>query len=499
MLRKVLIANRGEIAVRVIRACREMGISSVAVYSDADRDALHVRSAEQAVSIGPSPAGQSYLLGTRLIQAALDTGCDAVHPGYGFLAENAQFAREVAEAGLVFVGPPVSAIEAMGDKTEARSRLAGTEVPLIPGSSRLANPEAAKIEARKLGFPVLLKAAAGGGGRGMRVVSNPDDIESAFSAAQSEARQAFGDATVYAEKFLEAPRHIEVQVLGDGSGTIVALGERECSIQRRHQKLIEEAPSTALTGELRTRMQEAAVLVARNVDYVGAGTVEFLLQDEEFYFLEMNTRIQVEHPVTELVMGVDLVREQLRIAAGETLGSELQQSQPTGHAIECRICGEDPYGGFLPSTGRIELLRVPGGPGVRWDGGIVAGTEVGLDYDSLLGKLIVHAPTRPQAIARMRRALDELVIRGVATTQPFHASVMREADFEAGNTTIRYLEEHPDLTDPGADHAAGEIAALVAVLSEAETRTAAPRPSNPLPGLSGGAARSSWRERFAPE
>ncbi|MEN8144495.1 MAG: acetyl-CoA carboxylase biotin carboxylase subunit [Gemmatimonadota bacterium] len=498
MLRKVLIANRGEIAVRVIRACQDLGISSVAVFSDADRDALHVRLADQAVSVGPPPASDSYLVGARLIQAATDSGCDAVHPGYGFLAENAKFARGVTEAGLVFVGPPAAAIEAMGDKTEARSRLAGTGVPLIPGTSRLDSPAAASVEAAKLGFPVLLKAAAGGGGRGMRAVSDPADIESAFSAAQNEARQAFGDETVYAEKFLEAPRHIEIQVFGDEYGAVVALGERECSIQRRHQKLIEESPSTALSDELRARMQEAAVLVAQSVDYVGAGTVEFLLQDEEFYFLEMNTRIQVEHPVTELVMGVDLVREQLRIAAGEPLGSDLVNCQATGHAIECRISGEDPYGGFLPSTGRVEALRVPGGPGVRWEAGIAAGSDVGLDYDSLLGKLIVHASSRSEAIARMRRALDELVIRGVTTTQPFHASVMRETDFVAGNTTIRYLERHPDLTRPEADEAGREVAALVAVLAETALGPAAPRAADPSAESSRAGIRSSWRERFAP-
>ncbi len=497
MLRKVLIANRGEIAVRVIRACSEMGISSVAVFSEADRDALHVRRADEAVLVGPPPAGQSYLLGPRIVEAAIDAGCDAVHPGYGFLAENAEFAREVAGAGLVFVGPPTTAIEAMGDKTRARRSLAGTGVPLIPGSFSLADSAAAKAAAEKLGFPVLLKAAAGGGGRGMRVASDSAEVESAFAAAQNEARQAFGDERVYAEKCLQAPRHIEVQVMGDSSGDIVALGERECSIQRRHQKLIEEAPSLALTPELRIRMEETAVRVAQSVKYVNAGTVEFLLQDEEFYFLEMNTRIQVEHPVTELVMGIDLVREQLRIAAGEPLGPDVKESHPTGHAIECRISGEDPYGGFLPSTGRIEELRVPGGPGVRWDGGIVAGSEVGLDYDSLLGKLIVHAPSRLQAISRMRRALDELVIRGVATTQPFHASVMLEADFAAGNTSIRYLEQHPDLINPEADGEARVVAAVVAAMSEARARPPAARPLDPVSGPST-AARSSWRERFAP-
>src|SRR3954449_8257443 len=432
-MNRVLIANRGEIALRIIRACHEEGLEAVAVYSSVDRAAPHVRAADHAIAIGPAAPAQSYLSIERLIDAARKTKAQAIHPGYGFLAERAAFAEAVEGAGLVFVGPPASAIRAMGDKTEARRRMQEAGVPIVPGASAQSeNLEAAGRAADKIGYPVMVKAAAGGGGKGMRVVREAVALASALEAARSEALKAFGDATVYLEKFIERPRHVEIQVLADRERTI-HLGERECSVQRRHQKLVEEAPSIAVSPELREQMGRAAVAAAKAVGYLGAGTCEFLLAaDGSFYFLEMNTRIQVEHPVTELVYGVDLVREQLRIAAGHQMTIPSGWLQPRGWAMECRITSEDPANGFLPSTGRIEFLRVPGGPGVRWDGGVEVGDEVSLFYDSvladdsvhgvaevslssdsLLAKLIVWAPTRAEAIDRMVRAQDELVIAGV--------------------------------------------------------------------------------------
>ncbi|HEY6092555.1 MAG TPA: acetyl-CoA carboxylase biotin carboxylase subunit [Gemmatimonadales bacterium] len=446
-LKRVLVANRGEIAVRVIRACHEEGMQAVAVYSDADRLAPHVRDADAAVPIGPPPSTESYLDIKKLVAAAQSTGCQAVHPGYGFLSERAAFAEACVDAGLVFVGPPASAIRAMGDKTEARRRMQAAGVPVVPGTTApLRDAGEAKKEAKRLGYPALLKAAAGGGGKGMRLVTSDAEVENAFQAARREAQKAFGDGGVYVEKYLERPRHIEIQVLGDNRGRIVALGERECSIQRRHQKLIEESPSVAVSPALRRRLAEAATAAAGAVGYVGAGTIEFLLTPSgEFYFLEMNTRIQVEHPVTELVYGVDLVREQLRIAAGHPMrvhgatgpGGQLH---PRGHAIECRITAEDPFNDFLPATGVLQYVRVPSGPGVRWDGGFEAGNEVTLFYDPLLAKLIVWGETREVAIQRMQRALSELVIVGLPTSQPFHLRVMEDAEFVKGEIDIKYLE-----------------------------------------------------------
>lgn len=368
---RVLVANRGEIALRIIRACHEEGLEAVAVYSDADRLSPHVRAANDAVALGPAPSAESYLNIPKLLEAARISGCGAVHPGYGFLSERAAFAAAVTEAELVFVGPPASAIQAMGDKTEARRRMQAAGVPVVPGLTRtLVDAADAEREAKVMGFPLLLKAAAGGGGKGMRVLRSAGEVRSAYQAAQSEAYKAFGDGSVYLERYVERPRHIEIQVLADQHGRVVSLGERECSIQRRHQKLIEEAPSVVVTPGLRRRMGEAAAAAASAVGYVGAGTVEFLLApDGEFFFLEMNTRIQVEHPVTELVYGVDLIREQLRIAAGQPMRIAAGLLQPRGHAIECRITAEDPFSGFLPATGVVQYLRVPGGPGVRWDGG----------------------------------------------------------------------------------------------------------------------------------
>jgi len=477
-LRRVLVANRGEIALRVIRACHEEGLTAVAVYSEADRLSPHVRAADAGVGIGPPPAAQSYLDIEALIGAARDTGCDAIHPGYGFLSERAAFARAVTEAGLVFVGPPATAIEAMGDKTEARRRMRAAGVPIVPGTTRpLADAAQAADEAARIGYPVLLKAAAGGGGKGMRLVASPAELPGAFRAAASEAVKAFGDGGIYVERYLERPRHIEIQVLADRHGRVTALGERECSIQRRHQKLIEESPSVAVSPALRRRLSEAATAAAGAVGYVGAGTIEFLLAPGgEFYFLEMNTRIQVEHPVTELVYGVDLVREQLRIAGGEPMRVHAGVLHPRGHAIECRITAEDPFNDFLPATGVLAYLRVPGGVGVRWDGGVEAGNEVTLHYDPLLAKLVVWAETREGAIARMRRALRELVIVGLPTAQPFHLRVMDDPEFQRGEVDITYLERAGRRLALAAPPEAHARAVAVAAALLADERRAAARP-----------------------
>jgi|SRR5690625_379120 len=494
MLKKLLIANRGEIAIRIIRACHELGIESVAVYSEADRLSPHVLMADEAYPIGPAPSAESYLRIDKLIEVAERTGCDAIHPGYGFLAENADFAAAVEGAGLIFVGPSPSAIEAMGDKTEARRRMIDAGVPVVPGTAEpLADLDAAYSEAERIGYPVLIKAAAGGGGRGMREVLTPEDLPRAFEAATSEATTAFGDGRVYLERYLVGPRHIEIQVLADAHGNIIHLGERECSIQRRHQKMIEEAPSPVLTPELREEMGEAAVAAARAVEYRNAGTVEFLFQDGDFYFLEMNTRIQVEHPVTEMVTGVDLVEWQLRIASGQTLDLEQDDITITGHAIECRITSEDPRQNFLPSTGRIEYLQLPGGPGVRWDGGIAEGFEISLFYDPMIGKLIVHAPDRAAAIERMRRALNELKIIGVETSRPFHEAVMQEPDFRAARVDIGYLAKHPDLLEVPVPEAELRLTALTAALLEEEARER--RRVQRIEPVVSQSGRGGWRER----
>jgi len=442
MFSKVLIANRGEIALRVIRACHEMGIRTVAVYSEADVRAPHVREADEAVLIGPPPSSESYLRGEKIIEAAKLTGAEAIHPGYGFLSEREWFARAVRDAGIVWIGPPAEAIAAMGSKTSARTLAVANGVPVVPGTTEpLANAKEAEKVARKFGYPVLLKAAAGGGGKGMRVVSAPKELAGALEAARREAKSAFGDDAVYLEKFVLQPRHVEIQILADTQGTVLSLGERECSVQRRHQKMIEEAPSVAVTPELRKKMGETAVRAARAAGYVNAGTCEFLLdRDGQFYFLEMNTRLQVEHPVTELVTGIDLVQWQLRIAAGEKLPFKQEDISPRGWAIECRITSEDASNNFLPSTGRIEHLHLPSGPGVRWDGGIESGSEIGLYYDPLLAKLIVWGENREQAVTRMRRALVDLIIQGVETSRDFHVRVMDDEEFRRGDIDIQWLE-----------------------------------------------------------
>ena len=467
MFEKVLIANRGEIALRVIRACRELGVATVAVYSDADAMAPHVREADEAVHIGAAASAESYLRGERIIDAALRTRAEAIHPGYGFLSEREWFARGVRDAGLVFVGPPAEAIAAMGNKTSARQLAIAAGVPVVPGTKDVVRDasEAAEV-AQSLGYPVLVKATAGGGGKGMRVVARAADLGTALDAARREARNAFGDDAVYLEKYIAGPRHVEIQVLADHHGTVLSLGERECSIQRRHQKMLEEAPSVAVAPELRRRMGETAVAAARAAGYVNAGTCEFLLdRDGQFYFLEMNTRLQVEHPVTELVTGIDLVQWQLRIAAGERLPFRQEEIVPDGWAIECRITSEDPANGFLPSTGRIRYLRIPSGPGVRWDGGIGVGSEIGLHYDPMLAKLIVWAPSREAAIARMHRALLELTIDGVATSRDFHLRVLEDAEFRRGDVEIQWLERRLEsLTRSQPPSDGTTVAAIAAAL-----------------------------------
>jgi acetyl-CoA carboxylase biotin carboxylase subunit len=494
LFNKILVANRGEIALRVIRAAHELGVEAVAVYSEADRLAPHVLAADEAYLIGPPPSAQSYLRVEALIEVARRSGAEAIHPGYGFLSERAHFIRAVQEAGLVFIGPDPDSVEAMGDKTRARQRVTAAGVPVVPGTQEpLRDAAEARALAGGIGYPVLLKAAAGGGGKGMRVVRGEEEIERAFTAAGNEARAAFGDDAVYIEKFLEGPRHIEIQLLADRHGNTLHLGERECSIQRRHQKMIEEAPSAVLTPEERAAMGATAVAAAKAVGYVGAGTVEFLYQDGEFFFLEMNTRIQVEHPVTEMTTGIDLVQWQIRVAAGEALPFRQEDVVLRGHAIECRITSEDPFNSFLPSTGRIRQLEIPAGPGVRWDGGIAPGYEVGLYYDPMLAKLIVHAPSREQAIERMERALRELTVVGVDTSVPFHLRVMREPDFRAGRLDIKYLDKHEEeLLGSGPAEDSLRLAALAAALLEEEARA---RRGVARVAASGGSRGSRWAGR----
>jgi len=467
MFDKVLIANRGEIALRIIRACRELGVRSVAVYSDADAHAPHVREADEAVNIGPAPSSQSYLDGNHIIEIAKRYGAEAIHPGYGFLSEREWFARAVRDAGIVWIGPPAEAIAAMGSKTAARQLAVANGVPVVPGTTEaLRDAAAAREVAEQYGYPVLLKAAAGGGGKGMRVVREQSELESSLDAARREAKNAFGDDAVYVEKYIEGPRHVEIQIIADTHGNCLSLGERECSVQRRHQKMVEEAPSVVVSPELRREMGETAVRAAKAAGYVNAGTCEFLLdRDGKFYFLEMNTRLQVEHPVTELVTGVDLVVWQLRVAAGEKLPFNQEEIVPRGWAIECRITSEDAANNFLPSTGRVSYLHLPSGPGVRWDGGIEAGSEIGLHYDPMLAKLIVWAPTRELAIERMHRALLELTIEGVETSRDFHLRLMEDDDFRAGRIEIQWLERKlsvlASVKPPESARSAAEITAAL--------------------------------------
>jgi acetyl-CoA carboxylase biotin carboxylase subunit len=490
--KKVLIANRGEIAVRVIRACHEMGIRTVAVYSDVDRTALHVRFAHEAVHIGPSPSTESYLRIDRIIDAARQTGAEAIHPGYGFLAENAGFAQACKDAGIAFIGPPPEAMEAVGDKVRARKLMTDAGVPVVPGTPPVEG-DAAEVAkaAAEIGYPVLLKAAAGGGGKGMRIVRNDDELPSLLDQARGEAASAFGDATVFLEKYIERPRHIEVQVLADTRGNCIHLGERECSIQRRHQKLIEECPSPVVDEATRKKIGRLAVTAVKAAGYVNAGTVEFLRDDDgSFYFMEVNARLQVEHPVTEMVTGIDLVKAMLEVAAGGALPATQDQITLRGHAIECRIIAEDPARNFMPSPGTIRAQRPPGGPGVRFDGGTFDGYTVPVFYDPLIGKLVCWGRDRAHAIVRMARALDEMRIDGLTTSISFHRKVMDHPAFVEGKLHTGFLEEHAELVSPGDDPWLNEIAVVAAAVAHFRRLELS---SQEQPAASGGAGGSVWK------
>jgi acetyl-CoA carboxylase biotin carboxylase subunit len=460
---KVLIANRGEIAVRVMRACRELGISSVAVFSEVDRNALHVRQADEAYHCGPAAAAQSYLKMDRLIQIAKESGSQAIHPGYGFLSENGEFARRCAEAGITFIGPRPETIEEMGDKVVARRKMEAAGVPIVPGTTeRLSDDEVIKL-AREMGFPVMVKAAAGGGGKGLRLVRSEQELAPSIKRARSEARASFGDDSVYLEKFVNEPRHIEIQIIGDSYGNAIHLFERECSIQRRHQKVIEEAPANRMPAALREEMGRAAIAAAKAVRYEGAGTCEFLVDDKyNFYFLEMNTRIQVEHAVTEMVTNVDIVKTGIRIAAGSEIGIAQEDIGINGWAIECRIYAEDPERNFQPSPGEILVYSPPGGPGVRNDSGVFAGAEVPVHYDPMVSKLICRGRNRDEAISRMERALSEFVVKGIKTSIPFHRRVMKNEKFRSGNFDTSFIDTEMSAGEVSAPN--GEEERQVAVM-----------------------------------
>ncbi len=493
-MRSVLIANRGEIAVRIIRACRDLGLETVAVYSDADRLAPHVRLADRAYRVGPPPSAESYLRIDKLLEVARESGADAIHPGYGFLSERASFARAVTEAGLTFIGPKRESIEQMGDKTAARQLMIRHGVPTVPGTEDAIDDVAtAERIAAEIGYPVLIKAAAGGGGKGMRVVAEPGELGRSMTAARNEAQSAFGDGRVYIEKYVLEPRHIEIQVLADAHGHTVHLGERECSVQRRHQKVVEEAPSAIVGPELRAEMGAAAVRAAEACGYIGAGTIEFLVDAErKFYFLEMNTRLQVEHPVTELVTGIDLVKAQLRVAMGEPLGFTQADVTMTGHAVECRVYAEDPLNNFLPSIGRLERLVPPSGPGVRVDSGVEQGMTIPIYYDPMIAKLATFGLDRTAALDRMRGALDEYVVVGVQTTIPFCRFVIDHPAFRSGAFTTGFVAEHfrPELLQPSADDPLAALAALVAA-HDNSSRT----PTVQTVTASGSVDRSAWTNR----
>lgn len=493
-MKKILVANRGEIALRVMRTCREMGIKTVAVYSEADRMSPHVRYADEAVCVGPAPSNQSYLVMDKIIAAAQQTGAEGIHPGYGFLSENAEFSRRVTEAGMKFIGPTPEAIRVMGSKIAAKEAAKAFNVPMVPGIDRaIIDVAEAKEVAVRVGFPILIKASAGGGGKGMRVVENLEELEEQMMRAVSEAQSAFGDGAVFIEKYVGSPRHIEIQVLGDSHGNVVYLFERECSIQRRHQKLVEEAPSVILTPELREAMGTAAINVAKSVNYTGAGTVEFLMDEKlNFYFLEMNTRLQVEHPVTELITGIDLVEMQIRVARGEALPFTQADLAIKGHAIELRVCAEDPMNNFLPSVGRLHTYKIPKGAGVRVDDGFEEGMEIPIFYDPMIAKLITFGANRDEAVRRMRRAIAEYNIVGVETTLAFGDFVMQHEAFLSGqfdtNFVSRYFEPQM-LSQNNPDEA--EVAAMLAVHLQATAKktTQAPESTN------GTSRRSKWRDR----
>jgi acetyl-CoA carboxylase biotin carboxylase subunit len=496
MFKRVLIANRGEIAVRVIRACRELGIETVAVYSDADRAALHVQYADYAVHIGPPPSAESYLVIAKIIEAAQKTGAEAIHPGYGFLSERSPFARACKEAGIVFIGPTSEAIDKMGDKVTARTIMQNASVPVVPGTDVLGNEEEVITAAERIGFPVMFKASAGGGGKGMRLVQSRAEVVSALRGVRSEAKSSFGDDRMYMEKFVEKPRHVEVQVLADTHGQTIHLYERECSLQRRHQKVIEESPSMAINQSVREQMGRVAVEAAKAVNYVGAGTVEFLVDPHQhFYFLEMNTRIQVEHPITELVTGVDLVKAQIEIAAGNHLALQQHDIQQRGWAIECRIYAEDPAREFFPSPGKIEILRIPGGNGIRDDSGVYEGWEVPIYYDPLISKLCAYGRTREEAIQRMLRALQEYTVEGIVTNIPFHRWALKHPRFIAGDLDTGFIPQEFHGLPFDEDHLHQDVilaaAALAAYHRDQALARALPQ-GNKVGGLS--AWRSSgWR------
>lgn len=465
-IKKILVANRGEIALRVIRSAKEMGISTVAIYSEADRQALHVRYADEAVCVGPPPSSQSYLLIDKIIQVCKDLQVDAIHPGYGFLSENATFARKVKEAGLIFIGPSADAIEVMGSKLAAKAAVAKRDVPLVPGTEEAITDVAeAKLRAAEIGYPILIKASAGGGGKGMRIVEKEADFEEQMDRAVSEAQSAFGDGAVFIEKFVSSPRHIEIQILGDTHGNIVHLFERECSVQRRHQKVIEEAPSAILSDEIRMQMGEAAVNVAKACNYYGAGTVEFIVDEKlNFYFLEMNTRLQVEHPVTEMITGVDLVKEQIKIAEGHGLSFRQEDLNINGHAVEVRVYAEDPRNNFLPDIGILKTYRRPQGPGIRVDDGFEEGMEIPIHYDPMIAKLVTHAENRNKAIERMIRAIDEYEINGIQTTLDFCKFVLQHEAFTSGNFDTKFVEKYftPDVLAQKVSKETQQIAAILA-------------------------------------
>jgi acetyl-CoA carboxylase, biotin carboxylase subunit len=476
MFKKILIANRGEIAVRIIRACRDLGVSPVAVYSEADAGSVHVSLSDEAVCIGPAPSVESYLKIPAILAAAKKTQAQAIHPGYGFLAENSDFARAVADAGLSFIGPTAAAMEIMGSKTSARRAAVAAGVPIVPGTvEALSSFDEAKALAQQFGYPVMLKASAGGGGKGMRLVTSLDELRSGFDSAKSEAASAFGDSSVYLEKAVARPRHIEIQIFADSQGNVVHLGERECSIQRRHQKVIEECPSPIKDAKLREQMGTAAVKLAQAVNYVGAGTVEFLVADEtrEFYFLEMNTRLQVEHPVTELVTGFDLVREQITVAAGAPLSFTQADVHWRGHAIECRVYAEDPANNFFPSPGRITYLQVPHGPGIRDDSGVEINSEVSIYYDPMISKLAAWGRTREESIDRLRRALDEYQVGGIKTTLPFFREIVRDDEFKSGRLDTGFIARFNERRRQSAtkhDQAEEDMATIAAAIHYARLR-----------------------------
>ena len=498
MFKKILIANRGEIAVRVMRACRELGISSVAVYSEVDRAALHVRKADEAYLIGPAPASESYLRADKILDVARQSGAEAIHPGYGFLSENARFAQACADAGIKFIGPTPHSMEMMGSKTRARQHMEKAGIPFVPGTARgLTSPEEAETVADRVGYPVMLKASAGGGGKGMRLVHTREELRSALESAQSEAQRSFGDSEVYIEKAIVNPRHIEMQILADEHENTVWLGERECSIQRRHQKVLEEAPSPIVDSDMRRRMGEVAVKVAQAANYTNAGTIEFLVdQQKNFYFLEMNTRLQVEHPVTELTTGLDLVHLQIRIAAGEKLPFTQSDVSIRGHAIECRIYAEDPDNNYFPSPGRIDVLLQPSGPGIRRDSGMYEGWNVPMDYDPLLAKLIGYGTDREQAIMRLQRALYEYFVAGIKTNISLFQRILRDADFQAGRLDTGFLDRLLVKADPPEparvpeSRIAAIAAGMFAVLDPASSSSGA-RNERPAPAP----ATSNWKEK----